>query len=162
MSDSETGGIREFGRRLPTEDERRGAAALGRIVREYMDNRKKGGVLEISVHDGESESTIDFEPGLAETICNFADIIARGEGVMVVPFDEDMSLGMASGVLGSPEEFIRVLCEKGEIESFVTPGGRLRLNSESVFAHKKKREENSGKADEAIVENIDQLEAGPA
>ena len=159
MIDS-TEGIREFQRRLPTQEEREGAAALGKLIREKME---KGGSLAVGVPDGESNpATIDLEPGLAETICDFADTIARGEGVMVVPFGADMSLGMAIGILGSPEEFIRALCDEGEIESFVTPGGRLRLKSESVFAHKKKRGENRGKADEAIAENIGGLEDGAA
>ena len=139
----------EFSRRLPTWRERQEAVSLSETFRMHMEG---DGRVEISIDRGEGSPAdeLEFEPALAEAVCALADAIAGGSGVMLVPFHREMSIGMASDILNVDENFVRKLGESGEI-GITRPGMRPRVDSESVFAYRERRDAKREKALDSLM-----------
>ena len=140
--------MNEFGSRLPTEEERKNAAALASILERRMQH---GGCISLMVGAGRGfPGMVNLPPALAEAVHGFMAAVAGGSGVMFAPFGSEMSVGFAADILNVDEKFVRKLGDEGEIE-IVRPGMRPRAKTESVFAYKWRRDAAREKALDSLM-----------
>lgn len=118
--------------RLPTLDEREGAATLKRVI-EAADRNDPPGRLEVSRGDGET-AVITLSPAISSLLLELLGHISEGNAVTLVPRKQQLTTQQAADILNVSRPYLIKLIERGDLECELV-GWHRRIKAEDVFAY---------------------------
>ena len=129
-----------------TDDERRVASALDRILAQIPDGEAD---VQISIQSGgQSGEMIPISPEHFRLLAHIVGELARGHGISLVPMDAELTTNEAARQLKVSRPFLVGLLEKGEIP-YRRVGTHRRIRFRDLCAYK---QENDRKRLEALEE----------
>ena len=112
---------------------------------EFLDrtaHERTAGTCALIGPDGER---IDLPPTVFQVLEQVAELMARGDSIMVVPYGRDLTTQQAANLLNMSRQFLVNLVDRGDIPATRT-GRHRRLKIEDVLAYRTRRAKARRKA----------------
>jgi excisionase family DNA binding protein len=136
---------KEFGRRLPSADEREAANRMRKILASRLE---RGGRLRVVEEGKKAPTELALTPYMSSLLMEVFRHIGRGDAVTLVPVSQMLTTQQAADVLNVSRPYLISLLERGEIK-YELVGRHRRVKAEDLFDYKRARD---GARSEALSE----------
>jgi len=131
----------------PTESDTRHAQAGSRTLARLLQEQ-----TEIHLHpNADSSDEITLPASIARLFQDVLEQIGKGQSVIVVPLESELTTGQAAEIIGVSRPFLVELLEEGEIP-FHLVGTHRRVRLADVLAYRQERERRFQVMEELIEE----------
>lgn len=132
---------------VPTEQDARraraGSRTLARLLREHEEVRLRLGTADAD------EITLPAQ--VAHLLQDVLEQIGKGQSVIVVPVESELTTGQAAEIIGVSRPFLVELLQQGEMP-FHLVGTHRRVRLADVLAYRQERERRFGVMQELVAE----------
>lgn len=111
------------------------AGRAARRIRDYLEDHPEGDLLEIQVEVGDDDALVIPRPA-AVMFAQIMAILAKGQGVQIIPSDAMLTTQQAADLLNVSRPFLIRLLESGQIK-FTKVGRHRRICYEDLLNYRR-------------------------
>ncbi len=111
------------------------ASRAARRIRDYLEDHPEGDMLEIRVEVGDDDALVIPRPA-AVMFAQIMAILAKGQGVQIIPSDAMLTTQQAADLLNVSRPFLIGLLESGQIK-FTKVGRHRRICYEDLLNYRR-------------------------
>jgi len=112
---------------------------------EFLDRASHEKITRTCALIGPEGERIDLPPTVFQILEQVAELMARGDSVMIVPYGRELTTQQAANLLNMSRQFLVSLVDRGDIPATKT-GRHRRLKIEDVLAYRTRRAKARRKA----------------
>lgn len=128
-------------------------AAQRKEIQALLASLRPGNVLTIQQY------TLALTPGLVEVLRTYLEPLARGEPVVVVPLEAELTTQQAADLLGISRPYLIRLLEEGKIP-YRKVGTHRRIRAKDLLAYKEQSRRKGEEILDQLVEEAQELGLG--